>query len=162
LRVTDDGELEILGNIDEGSYSFDIVAVDYGPNSTTVLKDRSKVIYTLYNNYIFKYSYTFLTKDFTKNILFCYLLWIVIFALQVYMFIDNIAACNSDTSKFIRAFSKHYITEETKLITAVPGTESSGQCRFSISHQYPFGGKYTIIIHCYVIQPETITIKYII
>lgn len=99
LRVTDDGELEVLGNIDEGYYSFDIVAVDYGRNSTTVLKDRSKV----------------------------------------YMFIDNIAACNSNTSKFIRAFSKHYITEETKLITAVPGTESSDQCRFSISHQYPFG-----------------------
>ncbi|CAI6348183.1 unnamed protein product [Macrosiphum euphorbiae] len=99
LRVTDDGELEVMGNIDEGYYSFDIVAVDYGPNSTTVLKDRSKV----------------------------------------YMFIDNVAACNSYTSKFIRAFSKHYITEETNLITAVPGTESSGQCRFSISHQYPFG-----------------------
>jgi len=56
LRVTDDGELEVLGNIDEGYYSFDIVAVDYGPNSTTVLKDRSKVIYTLYyNNDVFKY-----------------------------------------------------------------------------------------------------------
>ncbi|XP_022177630.1 uncharacterized protein LOC111038715 [Myzus persicae] len=99
LRITDDGELEVLENIDEGFYSFDVVAVDYGPNSTTVLKDRSKV-----------------------NI-----------------FIDNVAACDSSTSKFIRAFSKHYITEETKLITAVPGTESGGQCRFSISHQYPFG-----------------------
>ncbi|KAL5243981.1 hypothetical protein ACI65C_011391 [Semiaphis heraclei] len=99
LRITDDGELEVLGNIDEGYYNFDVVAVDYGPNSTTALKDRSKV----------------------------------------HMFIDNVAACNSLTSQFIRAFSKHYITEETKLITAVPGTESSGQCRFSISHQYPFG-----------------------
>lgn len=57
------------------------------------------------------------------------------------MFIDNIAVCSSDTFKFIRAFSKHYITEETKLITAVPGTESSGQCRFSITHQFPFGSK---------------------
>lgn len=49
LRITDDGELEVLGNIDEGYYNFDVVAVDYGPNSTTVLKDRSKVIYILYN-----------------------------------------------------------------------------------------------------------------
>lgn len=57
------------------------------------------------------------------------------------MFIDNIAVCSSDTFKFIRAFSKHYITEETILITAVPGTESSSQCRFSITHQYPFGSK---------------------
>lgn len=69
------------------------------------------------------------------------------FTLQVNIFIDNVAACDSSTSKFIRAFSKHYITEETKLITAVPGTESGGQCRFSISHQYPFGGKYIIVIH---------------
>ncbi|XP_026807790.1 uncharacterized protein LOC113550256 [Rhopalosiphum maidis] len=99
LRVNDDGELEVLGSIDEGYHSFDVVAVDYGPNSTTILKARSKV----------------------------------------YMFIDNIAACSSDMSKFIRAFSKHYITEETKLITAVPGTESSGQCIFSITHQFPFG-----------------------
>lgn len=70
------------------------------------------------------------------------------FTLQVYMFIDNIAACNSYTSKFIRAFSKHYITEDTNLITAVPGAESSDQCRFSISHQYPFGGKYIIVLCC--------------
>lgn len=99
LRVSDDGELEVLGNIDEGYYNFDIVAVDFGPNSMTVLKATSKVN----------------------------------------MFIDSIAVCDSDTFKFIRAFSKHYITEETILITAVPGTESSGQCRFSITHQYPFG-----------------------
>ncbi|XP_027842981.2 uncharacterized protein LOC114124021 [Aphis gossypii] len=99
LRVSDDGELEVLGNIDEGHYNFDIVAVDFGPNSTTVLKATSKVN----------------------------------------MFIDNIAVCSSDTFKFIRAFSKHYITEETTLITAVPGIESSGQCRFAITHQYPFG-----------------------
>jgi len=45
LRVSDDGELEILGNIDEGYYNFDIVAVDFGPNSTTILKAISKVIY---------------------------------------------------------------------------------------------------------------------
>jgi len=69
------------------------------------------------------------------------------FTSQVYMFIDNIAACDSHTSRFIRAFSKHYITEETKLITAIPGTESSGPCKFSISHQYPFGGKYIIVLY---------------
>jgi len=68
LRVTDDGELEVLGNIDEGYYSFDIVAVDYGPNSTTVLKDRSKVINILYIVFIsLNILYTFLTKDFTKK-----------------------------------------------------------------------------------------------
>lgn len=58
------------------------------------------------------------------------------------MFIDNVAACSPNTSKFIRAFSKHYMTEETKLLTAVPGTEPNGECTFSITHQFPFGGKY--------------------
>ncbi|XP_025202436.1 cadherin-87A-like [Melanaphis sacchari] len=99
LRISDDGELELLGNIDEGYYIFDVVAVDYSPNSTSILKARSKV----------------------------------------HVFIDNIAVCSSGISKFIRAFSKHYITEETKLITVVPGTELSGQCIFSITHQFPFG-----------------------
>lgn len=43
LRVSKDGELEIIGVIDEGSYNFDVVAVDFGPNSSTVLNARSRV-----------------------------------------------------------------------------------------------------------------------
>lgn len=43
LRVSQDGDLEVIGNIDEGIYDFDVVAVDYGPGSSTLLKARSKV-----------------------------------------------------------------------------------------------------------------------
>lgn len=43
LRVSKDGDLEVIGTIDEGIYDFDVVAVDYGPDSSTLLKARSKV-----------------------------------------------------------------------------------------------------------------------
>jgi hypothetical protein len=43
LRVSEDGDLEIIGVIDEGTYNFDVVAADFGPNSSTVLKARSRV-----------------------------------------------------------------------------------------------------------------------
>lgn len=43
LRVNKDGDLEVIGNIDEGVYDFDVVAVDYSPGSSTLLKARSKV-----------------------------------------------------------------------------------------------------------------------
>lgn len=43
LRVNKDGDLEVIGNIDEGIYDFDVVAVDYSPGSSTLQKARSKV-----------------------------------------------------------------------------------------------------------------------
>ncbi|XP_025420336.1 uncharacterized protein LOC112690522 isoform X2 [Sipha flava] len=99
LRVSEDGDLEIIGVIDEGTYNFDVVAADFGPNSSTVLKARSRVN----------------------------------------LFIDNVAVCNSKVSSFIKAYSKHYITERMKFQTAVPATGSNRNCTFAISHQYPFG-----------------------
>lgn len=46
LRVSKEGDLEIIGVIDEGTYYFNIVAEDFGPNSSTVLKARAKVANT--------------------------------------------------------------------------------------------------------------------
>jgi len=43
IRVSKYGDLEVIGKIDEGFYDFDVVAVDYGPNSSTRLKAKSKV-----------------------------------------------------------------------------------------------------------------------
>lgn len=69
---------------------------------------------------------------------------------QVNLFVDNLAVCNSDKSYFIKAFSKHEITEENKLQTVVPATGSNTNCTFAISHQHPIGGKYNIIIYLYM------------
>lgn len=46
LRISRDGRLEVIGNIVEGFYSFDVVAVDFRPDnnsSVAVLRTRSKV-----------------------------------------------------------------------------------------------------------------------
>jgi len=59
------------------------------------------------------------------------------------MFVDNIVICNSNEPNFIKAFSKQYIMEETKLQTVIPPTKSNRNCVFAITHQYPIGGKYT-------------------
>jgi len=50
LRVNNNGLLEVIGNIDEGFYNFDVVAVDHGPNSSTILKAKSIVIYNYYSH----------------------------------------------------------------------------------------------------------------
>ncbi|VVC25193.1 Cadherin,Cadherin-like,Cadherin conserved site [Cinara cedri] len=102
LRISRDGDLEVIGNIIEGFYSFDVVAVDFSPNhksSSAVLKTKSRVN----------------------------------------LFVDSVAVCSSEKSKFIKAFSKHYLTEETKLQTAIPASGSDRNCTFAISHQYPLG-----------------------
>lgn len=45
MRIDHNGDLEVIGNIDEGFYCFDVVAVDNSPNSSTVpLKAVAKVI----------------------------------------------------------------------------------------------------------------------
>jgi len=46
-----DGDLEIIGYIEEGFYNFDIVASDFDPESSTVLTDTSKVIHFLMNDF---------------------------------------------------------------------------------------------------------------
>lgn len=61
------------------------------------------------------------------------------------MFIDNIVVCSPNKFYFIKAFSKQYITEETKVQTVIPTTGSNQNCVFTISHQYPLGGEYVLI-----------------
>lgn len=56
LRVNNNGDLEIIGNINEGFYDFEVLAVDYDPNTSTVLRAKSKVS-------------RFLMLDFYQNIL---------------------------------------------------------------------------------------------
>lgn len=49
LRINKDGDLEVIGYIEQGFYNFDVVASDFGINSSIVLNATSKVILFLRN-----------------------------------------------------------------------------------------------------------------